>query len=94
LAQNYNTSGKTFEEGDFNFDGDVDFNDLVVLAQRYNTALTAPMLAAAFATPVVAPRPAAVKKKSVVEVVVEAVPAKPVVSNAATRAPFARSRIR
>jgi ELWxxDGT repeat protein len=41
LAQNYGTPGKTFAEGNFDFDpaGDVNFNDLVILAQRYNTSL-------------------------------------------------------
>jgi hypothetical protein len=39
LAQNYNAAGKTFGQGDFNYDGKVDFNDLVILAQRYNTSL-------------------------------------------------------
>jgi hypothetical protein len=36
LAQNYNTSGKTWFHGDFTYDGTVDFNDLVQLAQNYN----------------------------------------------------------
>jgi hypothetical protein len=39
LAQNYNTSGKTFPQGDFDYNGSVDFADLVMLAQRYNTSL-------------------------------------------------------
>jgi hypothetical protein len=41
LAQNYNTTGKTFSQGNFDYDpgGNVDFDDLVILAQRYNTAL-------------------------------------------------------
>jgi hypothetical protein len=44
LAQSYNTTGKTFARGNFNYDpaGAVDFNDLVILAQRYNTSLPAP----------------------------------------------------
>lgn len=39
LAQNYNQTGKTFAQGNFDDDpaGNVDFNDLVILAQRYNT---------------------------------------------------------
>ena len=41
LAQNYNTSGKTFAQGDFTGDGSVDFNDLVVLAQHYNMTFPA-----------------------------------------------------
>ncbi|HEY7116654.1 MAG TPA: hypothetical protein VH475_08710, partial [Tepidisphaeraceae bacterium] len=43
LAQQYNTSGKTFVEGNFNYDaaGDVDFADLVIMAQHYNTSLAA-----------------------------------------------------
>jgi hypothetical protein len=41
LAQNYNTTGKSWETGDVTGDGAVDFNDLVVLAQRYNTGLGA-----------------------------------------------------
>ena len=49
IAQNYNTAGgKTFPDGDFNYDGTVDFNELVLLAQRHNTTLAV----AAAATPV------------------------------------------
>jgi hypothetical protein len=47
LAQNYNTTGKTFSTGDFNYDAKVDFEDLVLLAQRYNTTLSPPAVAAA-----------------------------------------------
>jgi SdrD B-like domain/Bacterial Ig-like domain len=41
LAQNYNSSGKTFARGNFDYDpgGNVGFSDLVILAQRYNTTL-------------------------------------------------------
>jgi hypothetical protein len=42
LAQNDHTTGKTFAHGDFNYDTKVDFNDLVILAQRYNTTLATP----------------------------------------------------
>ena len=55
LAQNYNTSGKTFSTGDFNADGGVDFQDLVLLAQRYNTTLPPP--------PAAASSPAAVQRR-------------------------------
>jgi autotransporter-associated beta strand protein len=41
LAQNYNTSGTSWNSGDFTYDGTTDFNDLVKLAQNYNTALAA-----------------------------------------------------
>jgi autotransporter-associated beta strand protein len=41
LAQNYNTTGRTWNGGDFTYDGSTDFNDLVKLAQNYNTALPA-----------------------------------------------------
>jgi hypothetical protein len=43
LSQNYNLSGKTFSQGNFNYDaaGNVDFADLVLLAQRYNLTLPA-----------------------------------------------------
>jgi ELWxxDGT repeat protein len=47
LAQNYNTAGKTFAEGDFNNDTKADFEDLVLLAQRYNTTLPEPPAGAA-----------------------------------------------
>jgi hypothetical protein len=47
LAQNYNTTGKTFATADFNYDTKVDFEDLVLLAQRYNTTLPAPLSAPA-----------------------------------------------
>jgi hypothetical protein len=41
LAQNYNdaSAAHVWSEGDFSGDGRVDFNDLVLLAQVYNTAL-------------------------------------------------------
>ena len=44
LAQNYNTkvsdAGESWwSHGDFTYDGTTDFNDLVKLAQNYNTAL-------------------------------------------------------
>jgi hypothetical protein len=39
LAQSYDTTGRTYQDGDFNFDRSVDFADLVLLAQRYDTAL-------------------------------------------------------
>lgn len=37
VAQNYNTNGKTFSQGNFNYDGSgiVDFGDLLTLAQNY-----------------------------------------------------------
>jgi hypothetical protein len=47
LAQNYNTSGQTFDHGDFNYDGRVDFADLVIVAQRYNTIAPPPLPAPA-----------------------------------------------
>jgi ELWxxDGT repeat protein len=46
LAQNYNTTGKTWSTGDLTGDGAVDFSDLVLLAQRYNTSLSPPPPAA------------------------------------------------
>jgi parallel beta-helix repeat protein len=48
LAQNYNTTLKSFTGGNFNYDpaGKVDFDDLALLAQRYNTSLPAPAGAA------------------------------------------------
>jgi hypothetical protein len=41
LAQNYNTSGRTFSQGNFDYSagGAVDFQDLVILSQRYGTSL-------------------------------------------------------
>jgi hypothetical protein len=52
LAQNYNTSGKPFSQGNFDYDagGNVDFNDLAMLAQRYNTSLAPPAAPLAQAT--------------------------------------------
>ncbi len=51
LASNYNTTGKTFSQGNFNYDGggNVNFDDLLILAAKYNTTL------AAAASPLVAP---------------------------------------
>ena len=63
LAQNYNvTDGKrTWEQGDFNGDGNVDFLDLAALAQNYNTSpgVTGAAAPLATASPVVAPELAA-----------------------------------
>jgi hypothetical protein len=42
LAQNYGASGKTFPQGDFDYNGAVGFPDLVILAQRYGTSLPVP----------------------------------------------------
>jgi hypothetical protein len=44
LAQNYNTTGKTFAQGNLDNDpaGNVDFDDLAILAQKYNTSLPPP----------------------------------------------------
>jgi hypothetical protein len=42
LSQNYGKSGKLFSQGDFNYNGTVDFPDLVSLAQRYNFTLPPP----------------------------------------------------
>jgi hypothetical protein len=41
LAQNYNATGMTFAQGNFDYEpaGTVGFNDLALLAQRYNTTL-------------------------------------------------------
>ena len=51
LAQNYNTSSKSWHQGDFTYDSIVDFNDLAKMAQNYNTSLAAgaiPGVAAGF----------------------------------------------
>ncbi len=42
LAQNYGATGKTFSQGNVNYDaaGTVDFDDLLALAQRYGTTLS------------------------------------------------------
>ena len=48
VAQNYGaTGGTTFVKGDFNYDGKVDFQDLVAMAQNYGTALPSPAPVAA-----------------------------------------------
>jgi GH18 family chitinase len=47
VAQNYGTTGRTFSQGNLNYDatGNVDFDDLLLLAQKYGTSLqTAPSL--------------------------------------------------
>jgi hypothetical protein len=61
LAQNYGTTGKTFGQGNFDYDpsGNVNFSDLVILAQKYGTTL-APPAAASSQTIVKAPAPAPV----------------------------------
>jgi hypothetical protein len=55
LAANYNTTGRTFAQGNFDYspDGSVNFDDLLILASHYNTSL--PVGAPA---PLVAPPPA------------------------------------
>jgi subtilisin family serine protease len=47
LSQNYDTTGRTFSEGNFNYDlaGKVDFDDLVILAQNYGIELPSPISA-------------------------------------------------
>jgi hypothetical protein len=41
ILENYGTTGKTFSQGNFNYDaaGNAGFEDLVLLAQRYGTSL-------------------------------------------------------
>jgi hypothetical protein len=41
VAQNYGSSGRTYSQGNFDYDtaGDVGFNDLLILAQNYGTQL-------------------------------------------------------
>ncbi len=49
VAQNYNTNGKTFSQGNFNYDGSgiVDFSDLLILAQNYGqSVMQAPIVRA------------------------------------------------
>jgi hypothetical protein len=52
LAQNYNLTGKTFSQGNFDYssDGLIGFQDLVILAQRYNVSLAVPSAAVTPAT--------------------------------------------
>jgi hypothetical protein len=51
LSQNYNGTGKTYSQGDFDYDGDVDFQDLVILAKNYGKTLpTSGAKAAMFST--------------------------------------------
>jgi autotransporter-associated beta strand protein len=46
LAQNYNQTGRVWDQGDFNYDSAVNFPDLVLLAQNYNrTVLSASQVA-------------------------------------------------
>ena len=41
VAQNYGQSGRTFAQGNFNYDaaGQVNFDDLLIIAQKYGTSL-------------------------------------------------------
>jgi hypothetical protein len=90
LAQNYNVStGKAWVDGDFNGDGAVDFTDLAMMAQKYNTsaggsAVAGPTfqeaLAAAFASPVTNANPKTVSTPPVLRPKPKpVVPQKPVV---------------
>ncbi len=56
LAANYNTVGRGFSQGNFNYDANsaVDFDDLLLLAANYNTSL-----AASAGAPLLAPPPPA-----------------------------------
>jgi len=60
VAQNYNKTGETWSQGDFNYDGVVNFADLLIVAQQYNKTLPAPAPALALpaATVTQAPVPA------------------------------------
>jgi hypothetical protein len=42
LAANFNQSGKTFTDGDFDYSGTVDLTDFTYLASRFNTSLAPP----------------------------------------------------
>ncbi len=53
LAANYNSSPRTFSQGDFDYSGTVNFDDLLLLAAKYNTGVPA-----APATLLAAPPPA------------------------------------
>ena len=56
VAQNYGAFGRGVATGDTNFDGAVDFADLVNVAQRYGKTLPPPVLPAPVsASPVAAP---------------------------------------
>jgi hypothetical protein len=51
VAQNYESTGRTWSTGDFNYDGVCDFGDLLVLATRYDTTLPATTVARSSRTP-------------------------------------------
>jgi hypothetical protein len=53
LAANYNTSGKTYRQGNLTYDapGNVNFDDLLILASAYNSQLPATMYAPLAAAP-------------------------------------------
>jgi|SRR5579863_5422651 len=60
LTQHYNqTTGGTWDTGDFNYDGLVDFNDFTLMTRTYNTSLGTQSAPAASAT---APAPAAIAR--------------------------------
>jgi hypothetical protein len=87
MAQNYNAAGKTFPEGDFDYDGSVNFTDLVILAQRYNTTLDSlPVLAPAMAMRTGAAPAATAAKPSVLR---GGSPAEPVFSTTRVTRPAA-----
>ena len=96
-AQNYNKTGQTFATGDLNYDGTVNFDDLIILAQNYgktvpasamavvSSLLTGKSLPTATATPVKASP--TTKKDSVLST-----PATPVLVTTPVKTPFASGK--
>jgi uncharacterized delta-60 repeat protein len=90
LAKNYNTAGKTFDEGDFDGDGFVNFADLLILAKAYNKTFPyknpTPSAAASAVTSAAAVAAAAPPVQTVIAAVEEE-NAKPVFSTTPVRKP-------
>jgi hypothetical protein len=98
LATHFNQAGATFSQGNFNYDpdGNVDFNDLVLLAQRYNTVLPSALVAAGSVAPSasVTASPARGKKKEEKAESRTLFSIKPVAKPPAVRAKTAARRVR
>jgi hypothetical protein len=51
LAANFNGTSKTFSQGDFNYDTNVDLTDFTILASKFNQTLAPAVVAATRAAP-------------------------------------------
>jgi hypothetical protein len=90
MAQHYNTFTADYATGDLNADGNVDFGDLILLAQNYQKSLPPlPVMTVTFAVPTTAPALPAppIKKKPAPIFATRPIAAKPTAKPAKRVAP-------